>query len=124
MSYYHFPRENSFSERYQKVKIYLEKFRKIIREHFVIDMFWSQLEILMSIFLETFVVKTSYSLSHCVKSVQLRSFIWSVFSCIWTQCRDLWSKFGHFSRSVKFVNTFESLQLEDPNSIQIFDNKK
>ena len=24
-----------------------------------------------------------------VKSVQIRSFFWSVFSCIWTECRDL-----------------------------------
>ena len=24
-------------------------------------------------------------LSHCVKSVQIQSFFWSVFSCIWTE---------------------------------------
>ena len=29
---------------------------------------------------------------HCVKSVQIRSFFWSVFSCIQTQYRDLRSK--------------------------------
>ena len=28
-------------------------------------------------------------LSHCVKSVQIRSFFWSVFSCIWTEYGDL-----------------------------------
>ena len=27
--------------------------------------------------------------SHCVKSVQIRSFFWSVFSCIWTEYGDL-----------------------------------
>ena len=26
---------------------------------------------------------------HCVKSVQIRSFFWSVFSCIWTEYGDL-----------------------------------
>ena len=28
---------------------------------------------------------------HCVKSVQIRSFFWSVFSCIRTEYGDLWS---------------------------------
>ena len=53
---------------------------------------------------------------HCVKSVQIRSFFWSVFSCVRTEYRDLLLKslysfqvhentdqkssiFGHFSRS-------------------------
>ena len=30
--------------------------------------------------------------SHCVKSVQIRSFFWSVFSCIWTKYGDLRSE--------------------------------
>ena len=55
--------------------------------------------------------------SHCVKSVQIRSFFWSVLSPIWTEHPDLFHKspylvqmrgntdqtnsiFGHFSRSV------------------------
>ena len=33
---------------------------------------------------------------HCVKSVQIRSFFWSVFSRIWTSKN---SVFGHFSHS-------------------------
>ena len=33
---------------------------------------------------------------HCVKSVQFRSFFWSVFSRIWTSKN---SVFGHFSHS-------------------------
>ena len=51
---------------------------------------------------------------HYVKSVQIRSFFWSLFSCIWTEYGDLLriqykykklrtgknSVFGHFSRSV------------------------
>ena len=37
--------------------------------------------------------------NHCVKSVQIRSFFWSVFSCIRTR-KD--SVFGHFSRSEDF----------------------
>ena len=52
---------------------------------------------------------------YCVKSVQRRSFFWSLFSCIWTKYKDLIRKslysfqirtrknpvFGHFSRSVE-----------------------
>ena len=29
---------------------------------------------------------------HCVKNVQIRSFFWSVFSRIWSEYWDLWSK--------------------------------
>ena len=29
---------------------------------------------------------------HCMKSVQIRSFFWSVFSCIWTEYEDFRSK--------------------------------
>ena len=40
---------------------------------------------------------------HCVKSVQIRSFFWSVFSCIRTEYRKIRtgknSVFGHFLRS-------------------------
>ena len=48
------------------------------------------------------------NIPHCVKSVQIRSFFWSVFSCIRTEygeilCRKIRSRknsvFGHFSRS-------------------------
>ena len=41
---------------------------------------------------------------HCVKSVQIRSFSWSVFSCIRPEYRKIQTRknsvFGHFSRSV------------------------
>ena len=40
---------------------------------------------------------------HCVKNVQIRSFFWSLFSCIWTEYRKIRTRkntvFGHFSRS-------------------------
>ena len=52
---------------------------------------------------------------HCVKSVQIRIYFWSVFSCIWTEYGEIWSLriqseyrktrtrnnsvFGNFSRS-------------------------
>ena len=40
---------------------------------------------------------------HCVKSVQIRSYFWSVFSCIWTEYRKIRTRnnfvFGHISRS-------------------------
>ena len=39
---------------------------------------------------------------HCVKSVKIRSFFWSVFSCIWTEYMKIQTRknsvFGHFSR--------------------------
>ena len=42
---------------------------------------------------------------HCVKSVQIRSYFWSAFSCIWTEYRKIRTRnnpvFGHSSRSVK-----------------------
>ena len=41
--------------------------------------------------------------AHWVKSVQLRTYFWFVFSCIWTVCRKIQTRknsvFGHFSRS-------------------------
>ena len=40
---------------------------------------------------------------HWVKSLQIQSFFWSVFSCIWTEYRKIRARknsvFGHFSRS-------------------------
>ena len=40
---------------------------------------------------------------HCVKCVQIRSYFWSVFSCIRTEYRKIRTRnnslFGHFSRS-------------------------
>ena len=42
--------------------------------------------------------------SHCLKSVQIRSFFWFVFSYIWTEYKKIPSRknsvFGHFLRSV------------------------
>ena len=42
-------------------------------------------------------------LKHCVKSVQIQSFFWSVFFCIRTEYRKIWTRknsvFGHFSCS-------------------------
>ena len=58
----------------------------------------------------------SFSIAHCVKSVQIRSYFWSVFSCIWieyvnlriqSEYRKIWTRnncvFGHFSRSVYLI---------------------
>ena len=40
---------------------------------------------------------------HCVNSVQIRSFFWSIFSCIQSKCGKIRTRknsvFGHFSRS-------------------------
>ena len=41
--------------------------------------------------------------SHCVKSAQMRSSFWSLFSRIWTREN---SVFGHFSHSVLFLYHF------------------
>ena len=45
---------------------------------------------------------------HCMKSVQIRSYFWSVFSCIWTEYRGIRTEnnslFGHFSRSGDIAN--------------------
>ena len=66
----------------------------------------------------------SHSLFHCVKSVQIQSYFWSVFSYIRTEYRKKRtinnSVFGHFSSSIlsKWLdtwqspkNTFESISL-------------
>ena len=41
--------------------------------------------------------------SHCVKSVQIRSYLWSVIFRIWTEYGKIWTRknsvFGHFLRS-------------------------
>ena len=52
---------------------------------------------------------------HCVKSAQTRSYFWSLFSCIQSECRKIRSinnfVFGHFSRSHCFVICFFCLMI-------------
>ena len=49
-----------------------------------------------------------YYVINCVKSVQIRSYCWSAFSCIQSKYRKIWARnnsvFGHFSRSDKFIH--------------------
>ena len=49
---------------------------------------------------------------HCVKSVQIRSYFWSMFSCIWTEYRKMRTRnnsvFGQFSRSVHNLCVYKS----------------
>ena len=45
--------------------------------------------------------------TQCVKSVQIRSFFWSVFSCILIEYGD----YGYFSRSNKYLKGFLILVL-------------
>ena len=47
-------------------------------------------------------VNNCYLIQHCVKSVQIRSFFWSVFSCIRTRKNSI---FGHFSRSAVYATS-------------------
>ena len=46
---------------------------------------------------------TVFRHQHWVKSVQIRSYFWGVFSCIWTKCRKIRTRknslFGHISRN-------------------------
>ena len=63
--------------------------------------------------------------NHCMKSVQIRSFFWSVFSHIWTEYGEIWSiqsergkirtkkisVFCHFSRSVSDVKSASSIKV-------------
>ena len=53
---------------------------------------------------------------HCVKSVQIRSFFWSVFSCIRTEYGKIRTRknsvFGHFLRSDKPISLMKSRNFE------------
>ena len=69
---------------------------------------------------------------HCVKSVQIWIYFWSVFSCIWTEYGEIWSLriqseyrkmwtrnnsvFGHFSRSegVDIASWYFFSQIKSP----------
>ena len=48
-----------------------------------------------------------YCYEHCVKSVQIRSYLWSIFSWIQSKFRKIGTRnnsvFGHFSRSGSYV---------------------
>ena len=51
---------------------------------------------------------------HCVKTVQIQGYLWSIFSCIWTEYRKIRTRnnsvFGHFSRG-SFAHNFQEDQL-------------
>ena len=53
-------------------------------------------------------------MKHYVKSVQIRSDFWSVFSCIQSEYRNM-QVFGHFSRSKLLSITFSYLLQRTPN---------
>ena len=56
-------------------------------------------------------------LCHCVKSFQIQSFFWSIFSCIWTEYEDLYCKSPY---SVRIHETMEKcLREKCVKSIQI-----
>ena len=54
------------------------------------------------------VIFVIFCLLHCVKSVQIWSFFWSLFSCIQAEYRKIWTRkntvFGHFSHSARLRN--------------------
>ena len=57
---------------------------------------------------EKICLECSCRVNHCVKSVQTRSFFWSVFSCIRTRKN---SVFGHFSCSERLTRWKEQMYL-------------
>ena len=65
--------------------------------------------------------KLCFPFLHRVKSVEIRSFFWSVFSCIWTEYRKLRTReisvFRHFSRSDPFFFSFFSTFKERFNDL-------
>ena len=59
-------------------------------------------------FSSQYLIRIFYKEKHGVKSVQTRSFFWSVFSCIWTEYGiEKTFILGHFSRSGMVWNFFE-----------------
>ena len=68
-----------------------ENFANVLNEWFLSDRRLTENEI-------------EQNITHCLKSVQIRSYFWSVFSCIRTEYRKIRNRnnsvFGHFSRSV------------------------
>ena len=52
---------------------------------------------------------TAISKNHCLKSVQIRSFFWSVFSCIRTEYGDLRSKYR--PEKIPYLDTFRAVFL-------------
>ena len=61
-----------------------------ILEHFS---FLSKLQKILSIY--SWATLQSTLSAYCVKSVQTRSFFWSVFSCIWTEYGDILGKLSY-----------------------------
>ena len=57
-------------------------------------------------------------LSHCVKSVQIHSFLWSVFSCIRAEYGDLRSKSPYSVR----IQSLYSVRIQSLYSIRIQEN--
>ena len=69
---------------------------------------WWDLHFLLTVNLYIF-IHWDYD-SHCVKSVQIRSFFWSVFSCIRIEHRKVRTRknsvFGHFSSNEWYLSGF------------------
>ena len=67
----------------------------------------------------------------CMKSVQIRKFFWSVFSCVWTEYRDLRSKSPYSVRiqqntdqkKLRIWALFDAVYKKD-NSLEIGEHKK
>ena len=54
----------------------------------------------------------TYQKKNCVKTVQIRSFFWAVFSCIRTECGDLLRKSPYFSPNTGKYGPEKTLYLD------------
>ena len=60
------------------------------------------------------VLKRCYFLlvDHCVKSVKIRSYFWSIFSCIWTEYGDLQSNRKYGPEITPHLETFHAVDVD------------
>ena len=79
--------------------------------HFYGEIHNSNVHVFCVIQLIFFPLEWSDPRNHCLKSAQIRSFFWSVFSCIRTEFRKIRTRknyvFGHFSRSETVLRRME-----------------
>ena len=100
--------KNFFSTCYQIrgcLRIWSHLLKKFLMENFIFCAVAFSIGICITMMFRINVFGVTILL-HCVKSVLIRSFFWSVFSCIRTSKN---SEFGHFSHSVIYVITYSPI---------------
>ena len=61
--------------------------------------------VILILVLWNFLSSITFEYLHCVKSVQIPSFIWSAFSCIWTKYRKIWTRKKSVLDKKKFLRS-------------------